>query len=327
MANRVQAAGAAFVRLRPLLAAPPPYRDEPAWSSLRLADIAGAKATDAATMTTTRTTTPESGARAAALSFRGAGFSYPAAARPTLVEVDLGVPAGTFVAVTGPVGSGKSALARLAAGIYPPDEGEVLLDGTPAARLARTDRTRRIGYLGQEPHLFSGTVAENVMLSADTPVGGAGTWATVDRAVDRAALAGDIVSMPEGLRTQIGELGVRVSGGQRQRIALARALAASGTVPGLLVLDDPFSAVDVTTEAAIASSLRTALAGEATILLCSHRLASFPQADRIVVLDRGRIEEEGTHAQLLRAGGLYARIFRAQARLAAADDALPEARR
>jgi ABC-type multidrug transport system fused ATPase/permease subunit len=131
--------------------------------------------------------------------------------------------------------------------------------------------------------------------------------------------------MPEGLATQIGELGIRVSGGQRQRIALARALAATGQVPGLLVLDDPFSAVDVHTEAVIVAALRDAFGpgaaeqDRATILLFSHRLAAFPLADLVVVVDAGRVIETGTHAELVAAGGLYARIARAQARIEALD--------
>jgi ABC-type multidrug transport system fused ATPase/permease subunit len=134
-----------------------------------------------------------------------------------------------------------------------------------------------------------------------------------------AALEDDLRRFPAGLETEIGELGIRVSGGQRQRIALARALAAAGpTGPGLLVLDDPFSAVDVETEARIVAGLREAFGPlapperRATILLCSHRLAAFPRADLVVVLDHGRVVERGSHEALMAAGGLYARIYRAQ---------------
>jgi ABC-type multidrug transport system fused ATPase/permease subunit len=136
-------------------------------------------------------------------------------------------------------------------------------------------------------------------------------------------LQDDLAGLPAGMATQIGELGVRVSGGQRQRIALARAMAAAGQVPGLLVLDDPFSAVDVHTEAAIVAGLRDAFGSaaaeqeRATVLLFSHRLAAFPLADMVVVLDAGRVIEKGSHAELVAAGGLYARIARAQARMEA----------
>ncbi len=323
MANRVQAAGAAYTRLDPLLASPPQILAEPSWSSFRAAHVAGP-----ATWQAPRPTGERAPAR---LSFEGVSFSYPGG-RPGLSQIDLEVDAGSFVAVTGPVGSGKSALARLAAGIYPPDSGRVLLDGEPVALLSPPERASRVGYLGQEPHLFSGSLVDNVGLSAEPSVA-AEPAPSVLRALGLAALDDDVAALPEGLATEIGELGTRVSGGQRQRIALARALAAGGQAPSLLVLDDPFSAVDVHTEAAIAAALRAALgdggpAGEqATVLLFSHRLAAFHYADRVVVLAGGRVEEEGTHAELLAAGGLYARIYHAQARLSMAGSVPPRAGR
>ena len=141
----------------------------------------------------------------------------------------------------------------------------------------------------------------------------------LELAVSCAAFGEDLCTFPAGLETEIGELGIRVSGGQRQRMALARALVASGTVaPGLLVLDDPFSALDLDTEAKIVAGLRQLFgpsqpyAQQCTVVLFSHRLLAFPQADLVVVLDRGRILEQGTHAALSAGNGLYARIYRAQ---------------
>ena len=315
MVNRVQAAGAAYVRLRPLLAPPPPFDEEPQWSSWRSTHVAGAGGTT--------TPPPRPSHSPVTLSFTDVSFEYPGASRSTLDHVSFEVDAGAFVAVTGAVGSGKSALARIAAGIYAPNAGRVLVDNSVASAIKAEDRTSLIGFLGPDLRLFSGSVAENVLLSAEPLVDVTPDY--VIEAVRIAALGRDIDLMPDGLNTEIGELGVRVSGGQRQRIALARALAAGGQVPGLIVLDDPFTAVDLHTEATIIRSLNDTLgrgapiADRSTVLLCSHRLAAFPLADLIIVLDQGRIAEQGTHASLLAAQGLYARMFHAQVTLSSIE--------
>ena len=216
--------------------------------------------------------------------------------------------------MTGPVGSGKSALARVLLGIYPLESGEVRFcsaDGT------RVDRPAGwLGYLPQDAYLFSGSVMENVLMrgTGDAP-------ALAAQALRLAALEADVAGFAQGMHTPVGELGVRISGGQRQRLGLARAISACApNYPGLLVLDDPFSAVDVDTEARIIAALREAFGAHrpaeerVTIVLCSQRLAAFPQADRVVVLEHGRIEEQGSHAELLARDALYARIYQAQAR-------------
>jgi ABC-type multidrug transport system fused ATPase/permease subunit len=254
------------------------------------------------------------------LSVKGVTFRYPGNQAIALNRVNLDAPAGSLVAVTGPVGCGKSALARVLLGLYPLAEGQVLLDGVPLTALSHPERVARISYLPQNPFLFSGTVRDNIQMTfsesgqtTDESDKGVLHW------VHLAALETDVQGFPDGLNTEIGERGTRLSGGQRQRIALARALAVR---PGLIVLDDPFSAVDMDTESQIVTALRQAfgpaapVAAQATIVFFSHRLAAFPLADQVIVLDQGRVVEQGTHNTLLNTGGLYARIYRAQQRVA-----------
>jgi ABC-type multidrug transport system fused ATPase/permease subunit len=253
----------------------------------------------------------------ASLSLRDATFSYPGTERPALRGLSLEVPAGALVAVTGPVGSGKSALARALLGVYPLASGRLLVDGAPLPDLPGGARRGRIGYLPQDTRLFSGSLRQNIAFDpADQRAEGNGVPAEVLRL---AALEEDVAGFPHGLDTEVGESGIRLSGGQRQRVGLARALAVGAPrPPSVLILDDPFSAVDVVTEAAIIAGLRQACGPDApperrvTIVLCSHRLASFPHADLILVLEGGEVVERGTHADLIEAGGLYARIYRAQ---------------
>ena len=206
----------------------------------------------------------------------------------------------------------------------------MLLDGRSITEIPPDQRAARTGYLPQDPYLFSGSVLDNVLFMSpqsdyDSMLLKGGRLmeaGVVSRALTIASLKDDVSSFPAGMNTEIGELGIRVSGGQRQRIALARAVAAAAPkTPGLIVLDDPFSAVDVDTEATIVTALRDAFGPQAppeqqsTIILCSHRLAAFPQADLVVVLENGRIVEQGTHAALLQAEGLYSRIFKAQSKV------------
>jgi ABC-type multidrug transport system fused ATPase/permease subunit len=318
MINSIQGGAAAYARLRPLLAPPLSLANEPSGASFRANHLVG--------MQEPAPAPPAVPTGPLAVSLQGVTLRYSTATAPALHDIWLDMPAGALVAVTGPVGAGKSALARALLGLYPLEAGQVLLAGRPLEEIPAIERAARTGYLPQDPFLFSGTVRDNIVLGSTTlrqaqdhaPDAAPGHPALA-AALSCAALSEDLHSFPAGLETEIGELGIRVSGGQRQRMALARAMVASGRlVPGLLVLDDPFSALDLDTEAKIVTGLRQLFGPsqpypqQCTVVLFSHRLLAFPQADLVVVLDRGRILEQGTHAELSTGNGLYARIYRAQ---------------
>jgi len=305
--NSVQSGGAAYSRLKPLLAPARSVKGEPRLASFKPNWVDGLNEP----LPIAAAVKPGP----VAVSLERITFRYPGAAQPALQDVSIDIPAGSLVAITGPVGCGKSALLRAVLGLYPLEKGKIRLDGKQLSEISPDERAGKMGYLPQDPFLFSGSIHENIVFGfTDTQ-----SKDRVTQAAQAAILEPDLRTFPAGIDTQIGELGTRVSGGQRQRIALARSLAAAPSSPGLLVLDDPFSAVDLDTEAQLITSLRQTYGYEApkdqraTILLSSHRLAAFPQADRIIVLDHGHVLETGTHSDLMAAGGLYARIFQAQA--------------
>lgn len=305
LVNSVQGGAAAYARLEPLLAPALSVRDEPRLASFLPGRLVALEARPS------KPTCAHAGP--VRVEIRDATFSYPGAAEPAFRGLNLDIRAGSFVAVTGPIGSGKSALARCLAGLYPLSGGEVLIDNTPAGEV----QPGVVGYAPQDSHLFSGSVRENVFLRQDRH-----DAERLDAVVRLAAFDEDVVAMPHGYETPVGEQGIRLSGGQRQRLGLARAVAANGrSVPGVLVLDDPFSAVDVDTESRIVTNLRCAFGPDAppdkraTVVLFSQRLGAFPHADLVVVLDGGQIVEQGAHTALLYEDGLYARIYRAQMRV------------
>jgi ATP-binding cassette subfamily B protein len=229
-------------------------------------------------------------------------LDYAYGERRVLDGVSFDVPAGGSLAVVGPTGSGKSTLAALLARLLPTPPKTVFLEGEDVTGLRVRELRRRVGYAQQEPFLFSTTVARNIAFGLDGPHEGA--FERVRAAAGEASILDEIESLPDGFNTVVGERGVQLSGGQKQRIALARALL---NEPAVVVLDDPMSAVDARTEAAILSALDRAGEGR-TLVLVTHRVAAAARTDRVVVLDKGKIVERGTHEELLRSGGLYARI-------------------
>ena len=313
MFNSIQAGGAAYARLTPLLAPALSVQGEPRFASYMPARVVG--------LDEPLPQPPQLDEYPLSVQLQSVVFRYPNASQPVLQNVSLDIRAGSFIAVTGPVGSGKSALLRAILGIYPLEAGHILLHGRTLEQIPADERAARVGYLPQDPYLFSGSIYENIAFG-ESDVSFA---ERIMNAAHTAALESDLQTFPHGIETQIGELGIRVSGGQRQRIALARSLASSHISPGLLLLDDPFSSVDLDTEAQLIASLRESFGPvalrhrQATILLSSHRLAAFPLADQVIVLDQGHIVEIGTHETLMSAGGLYARIYQAQARAADAN--------
>jgi ATP-binding cassette subfamily B protein len=292
------------------------------------------------------------------LEFRDVGFHYPApegaAPRWVLRHVSFTLPAGATLGVVGAVGSGKSALIDLVPRLHDPQEGEVLLDGVPLRELDLDALRAEIGYVPQDNLLFSDTIGANIGYGvgdaapaahrdgAHAPGDGAAdaggaaerSLARIESATDGASepasgdavrwaagvaqLAETIDELPSGYGTVLGERGVNLSGGQKQRAALARALARR---PSVVLLDDALSAVDTHTEAEILRGLRGALAGR-TALIASHRVSAIRDASWIIVLDEGRIVEQGRHQDLMAHEGRYAALLRRQQLVAAieADD-------
>ncbi|HSQ29756.1 MAG TPA: ABC transporter ATP-binding protein [Gemmatimonadaceae bacterium] len=234
------------------------------------------------------------------IEFRNVGFHYPGdpdhETRWVLRDITFTVPAGATIGVVGATGSGKSALMDLVPRLFDPQEGEILIDGVPIRAVDLSGLRREIGYVPQESFLFSDTIGTN--LTYGQAEGGEDTaqWAA-----QIAQLDDTIERFPGGYDTLLGERGINLSGGQKQRAALARALARR---PSIVLLDDALSAVDTHTEAEILRSLREALAGR-TAMIASHRVSAIRDASWIIVLDEGRIVEQGRHTDLIAAGGRY----------------------
>jgi ATP-binding cassette subfamily B protein len=277
VANQFHRASASVARLRELLAVEPQIRDAPA------------------------VVLPSSGAIHGAVSIRGLTVAF--GDRKVLDDVSLEVPRGRTVAVVGRTGAGKSTLVQAVPRMLPVPPGTVFVDGVDVNLLPLGVLRRAIGFVPQESFLFSRTVSENIAFGSDgahrEEIYGAAAAARFDKDIDQ---------FPRGYDEVVGERGITLSGGQKQRAALARALLVR---PRILILDDAFSSVDTQTEKEILRNLHQATEGM-TVIVVAHRVSSILHADRIYVLDEGRVVEEGNHAELLARGGLYAETYRLQ---------------
>ena len=233
--------------------------------------------------------------------FRHVSFAY--GEHEVLHDINILVPAGSSLAIVGPTGAGKSSLVNLLPRMFDASQGQVLIDGVDVRHIPLSLLRRQIGYVPQETFLFSVPLEENISYGIE-----ALSKERIQQIMQYAQLSKDVEDFPEGIATMIGERGVTLSGGQKQRTSLARAIAKE---PAILILDDAMSSVDTHTEADILKHLQTVMQGRTTIII-SHRCSTVKNLDHIIVLDEGRIVEEGTHDALLLHGGIYAAMYRRQ---------------
>ncbi len=237
------------------------------------------------------------------LEYENVTFTYQDKEKPALKDIQLRIQSGSFIGITGPIGSGKSTLIHLLLRLYEPQSGVILLNGIDIKEYRIEELRKNIAFVPQDTFLFSDTIKANILFGNQNA-----DISELEKVTKIAEIYDEIIDFPQSFDTIVGERGITLSGGQKQRIALARALILKRPI---LILDDAFSAVDAQTEQKIVKNLKSAMANCTTIII-SHRLFAIKEAQLIIVLDDGVIVEMGTHQELLRKRGLYYNIFRTQ---------------
>ncbi len=237
------------------------------------------------------------------IEFKNVSFVYPDTGIKALDDVSFKVKAGQSLAIIGKTGSGKSTIATLLTRLYDTTHGQVLIDGKPIKELNLYDLRKAIGYVPQEVFLFSSTIGENIAFGIENA-----NPEKIEFAAKQAQVHENIIDFPKGYQTRVGERGITLSGGQKQRVSIARAIAKN---PQLLIFDDCLSAVDTETEEKILSNLRSIIKQRTTIII-SHRVSTVKDADSILVLEKGKIIEQGSHDELLKANGYYTAMYEQQ---------------